>query len=280
MTRRTARPGAALLLVLLGLPALAAPASGQSAADVLDRVLERYEASIAGVQDYTVTQEVMGFTTTTRFVKREIDGHPVFVAAKPEGEGENPVPEGWGNPYRMLPELAARATMAGHGSVDGRDTWIIEVTDLQGLDFEGMTPAGVEGEFRPTGMRFQVGTGDFLLRQIHVTGEVAAEGSEPRPVEMTASLLDYRTVEGMPYPFEARIRVQGLSGAMSPEERAAAREQLRQLRERMANMPEQQREMMRQMMGSQLDNLEKMVEGGPVDLTVEATSVEVNRGSG
>lgn len=280
MTRRTLRRASVLVLVLLGLPALAAPVSAQSAADVLERVLERYEASIDGVQDYTVTQKVMGFTTTTRFVKREIGGHPVFVPAEPEGEGENPVPEGWGNPYRMLPELASRATIAGHGSVEGRDTWIIEVTDLEDLDFEGMTPAGVGGEFRPTGMRFQVGTEDDLLRQIHVTGEVASEGSEPRPVEMTASLLDYRTVDGMPYPFQARIRVQGLAGAMSREEQAAARQQLQQLRERMANMPEQQREMMEQMMGSQLENLEKMVEGGPVDVTVEATSVEVNRGGG
>lgn len=279
MSRQILRRAHASLLPLLLLAATATPSSAQSAGEVLERAIERHEAAIADVRDYTVTQEVMGFTTTTRFVKKEVEGHPMFVPADAGEEGEAPVPEGWGNPYRMLPELASRAEITGNGSVEGHDTWVVEVESLEGLDFQGMTPAEVEGEFRPTALRVQVGKEDYLLRQVHLAGEVTTEGAGARPVAVTASLMDYRTIEGMPYPFMTRLHIEGLSGAMPQADQEEARRQLQQLREQMANMPEQQRKMMEEMMGSQLENLEKMVEGGAIDLTVRTTSVDVNRRS-
>ena len=265
------------LLPLLSL--VAAPAAAQSAEEVLNTALERYEEQIRGVETYTVTQEVMGFTTTNRFVKQEIDGHPVFVAAESASDTATGLPEGWGNPYRMVPELASRAELVGTTTTDGHETWVIEISDLQGLDFQGMTPSGVEGEFEPERLTFHVDTEDYLFRRLGVKGTMTGQDGEGRPIQLDAAFRDYRTIEGMPHPFEIRVNVEGMSDALSGEDLAEAREQLEQLRARMEEMPEQQRQMMERMMGPQMEQLEKMVTSGTMDVTVQVKEVRVNEGS-
>lgn len=278
MIRRIAPPAHGVTLFLLVVVASAGPAAGQSAEEVLTTALERYEARIEDVDDYTVTQEVMGFTTTNRFVKKVVDGHPVFVSAEASADPAEGLPQGWGNPYRLIPELASRATMVGRTTVAGHEVWVIDVSDLEGLAFEGMTPGMVEGDFSPQRLSFQVGTEDHLLRGLSLRGEVTGEDDEARPVELDAGFRDYRSVGGMPHPYEIRVNVRGMASAMSDEQMARAREQLRQLRERLASMPAQQRETMERMMGPQLEKLEDLVRTGAVDVTVKVEEVRVNEG--
>ena len=258
---------------------VAAPAAAQSAEEVLNTALERYEEQIREVDSYTVTQEVMGFSTTNRFVKKEVDGHSVFVAAESAGDTAAGLPEGWGNPYRMVPELASRATLTGTTTTDGHETWVIEISDLEGLEFQGMTPSGVEGEFEPEQLTFHVDTDEYLFRRLGVKGTMTGQDGEARPIELDAAFRDYRTIQGMPHPFEIRVNVEGMSGALSGEELAQARQQLEELRSRMQQMPEQQREMMERMMGPQMEQLEKMVTSGTMDVTVQVKEVRVNEGS-
>lgn len=280
MTRPTSTRSA--LLALLASPflvlAAAAPSAAQSAEEVLNTALERYEQGIEGIDDYTVTQETMGFTTTDTFVKKEVDGHPVFVSADAASDTASGLPEGWGNPYSMIPELAARAEMTGTTEVDGHETWVIEVADMEGMNFGGMTPSEVEGEFTPRRMTFYLGTGDYLLRRMSLSGELAKEDGSTSPIDLDARFRDYRTVEGMPHPYRIQMHVEGITSGMSDEDMAQARRQLQQLRERMENMPEQQREMMEQMMGPQIEQLEEMVQSGAMDLTVNVKEIKVNQG--
>lgn len=278
MSRRALPLRSLPALVLLTLVA-AAPAAAQSAEEVLQTALERYEEQISGVETYTVTQEVMGFTTTNRFVKREIDGHPVFVSEESASDTAAGLPEGWGNPYRMVPELASRAELAGTTTTDGQEVWVVEIADLEGLDFENMTPSEVEGEFRPRQLTFHVDTDDYLFRHLGLRGEMIRDDGTSQPIALDAAFRDYRTIEGMPHPFEIRVNIEGMSGAVSGEELARAREQLQELRSRMEDMPEQQRAMMERMMGPQMEQLEKMVTSGTMDVTVQVKEVLVNEGS-
>lgn len=278
MTRRTSALHGLALLLLAPLLLPAAPVAAQSASEVLNTALERYERGIEGIDDYTVTQEAMGFTTTDTFVKQEVDGHPVFVSADATSDTAGALPQGWGNPYSMIPELASRAEMTGTTEIDGHETWVIEVTDMEGLDTGDMTPAEVEGEFRPRRMTFFLGTGDYLLRRMSLSGDLARQDGTTSPIDLDARFRDYRTVEGMPHPFEIRMHIEGIASSMSEEEMAQARRQLQQLRERMENMPQQQRDMMEQMMGPQIEQLESMVESGAVDVTVTVQEVKVNQG--
>lgn len=280
MTRRTTFRHGLLLLAALPLLAPPPPAAAQSAEEVMNTALERYEQGIQGIEDYTVTQEVMGFTTTDSFVKKEVDDHPVFVSADASSDTATGLPEGWGNPYRMIPELASRAEMTGTTDVDGHETWVIQITDMEGIEFDGMTPSEVEGDFRPRRMTFFLGTDDYLLRRMSLSGELTREDGSTSPIDLDARFRDYRTVEGMPHPFEIGLNIQGVASGMSEEDMAEARRQLQQLRERMENMPQQQREMMEQMMGPQIEQLEAMVESGSLDLTVTVKEVKVNQGVG
>lgn len=281
--RRVLAPGlrllarAFLLLPLLLAGATAAPAEAQSAETIMRRAVEAYERSVEDVEDYTVVQEVMGLATvTSHFVKREIDGHPVFVKAGEDGTGDAG-PEGWGNPYRLFPALADRAHLEGTREEEGERVWALSVTDFSGLDASRMTPPQVPGEFHPERAVIHLDVDDYTIRRIFLEGRVDRDG-EARDLEMDARFRDYRTVKGMPYPYELEITMKGMEAVMSPEEIEQARAQLREFREQMEQAPEDRRAMMERVLGPRLEELERMVESGEARITVRVQEMRVNEG--
>jgi ClpP class serine protease len=54
------------------------------------------------------------------------------------------------------------------------------------------------------------------------------------------------------------------------------RQQMKQMMEKMKNMPEQQRERMQQMMGGQMDMLKQMMSDEPMVIEVQNVSVNAN----
>lgn len=270
---RHARRVCVLALAVL---ALSPPESrAQSAEEIMNTALQQYRQQTEGIRAYTVTQQVMGTTITHRFVRREIEGHEVFVPA--DDTAATRLPRGWGNPYQMFPALAGRASLEGTTSLDGHDSWILKVDDFSGLDLDRMTPEGARGEFRPDSITLYLGQEDHLLRGLAMRGEMAA-GDSARPISVRARFRDYREVEGLMHPFVTDVRVEGMTAALSPAERQAARQQLRQLEEKMKQMSEEQRRMMEGMMGPQLEKLRQMLESGNMETTVRVQSVEVERG--
>lgn len=268
------RAAATVLAVLLAAATVAAPASAQSAEEVMNTALERHEARMEGIDTYSVTQEVMGFTTTNRFVKTEVDGHPVFVQAD-QDSADGQVPEGWDNPYRLFPRLAERAVLQGRTTMDGEDVWHITVDDFRGLDLEQMTPERAAGEFRPQHLRLYLDTETSVLRRLEMEGEMVS-GSSSGPLTMEAGFHDYRDVEGMLHPFRISLSVEGMDAAISEEELQQARRQLEHFRKQLEEMPEAQRESMREMMGDQLERLNQIVESGNLETTVEVRRIRVN----
>jgi hypothetical protein len=114
---------------------------------------------------------------------------------------------------------------------------------------------------------------------MEVDGVMVTEG-EKRPLTMTVTLEDYRTVEGMPHPWRTRIRAEGLmeAGGASEEEMEEARAQLAEFDRQMAEMSAEQRQMMQTMMGGKLDSLRRMIESGGLDMEVVVTDLRVNTG--
>ena len=256
--------------------ALSAPeARAQSASEIMDTALQQYRQQTEGIQAYTITQEVMGSTISHRFVKREVEGHEVFIPA--EDTLSSRLPQGWGNPYQMFPALAERASLEGTTPLDGHSTWILKVKDFSGLDLESMTPEGARGEFQPDSITLYVGQDGHVLRGLAMEGKMAA-GDTTRPIGVQANFRDYRRVEGMLHPFVMDVSVRGMDAALSPAERRAARRQLEALEEKMGQMSEQQRQMMENMMGPQMEKLRQMLESGTMETTIRVKSVEVERG--
>lgn len=258
-----------------------ATAEAQSAGEILQTALERYEARMEGIDDYSVTQEVMGMSTTTHFEKQTVDGHPVFrvTSSSVQGMGMEETgsidDEAVTNPYRFLPEVTDRATLDGSETVDGLDTWAVSIDDFSGLDFGA--PTSNEGDFRPTRGVFYLDKDDYLLRQMRVEGEMERDG-EAAPVTMVARMSDYREVEGLLHPFRIDMRIEGITAAVSEEERAEIEQQMEQLQQQLESMPESQREMAEGMMGPQLEQMREMLSSGAMEMTLEVTELRVNEG--
>lgn len=272
------RPARDLLTILLAPAALAAlsaaPAPAQTAGEILDTAFERHEQRMEGVRTYRVTQRVLGMTTTNRFVKRTVDGHPVFVQAGRDSVDAG-MPRGWGNPYRLFPRVADRAELEGRATVDGHEAWRIVVDDFQGLDLEAMTPDRAGGQFRPQRLELLLGTGDLVLRRLSMQGKMVTDTASTA-FAMEAGFHDYRRQEGMLFPFRLTLRVQGLTAAVPAEELERAQRQLARVERQLEQLPEGERERARQSMGPQLERLQQLVDGGPVETEVVVTDLRVN----
>ena len=254
--------------------ALASPVQAQEGGEIMQTALDRYVERTEGVNDYTITYSgVMGSgEITTYFEKEMVDGFPVFRPVSVEGfENES----GGFDPYRKFPEIAERADYEGTEEVDGIDAHVVSIDDFEGLDVSPPNPG--QGDFEPERMTLWIDGSDWLIRRMRIEGIAEIEGDE-KPLTMVASLRDYRTVEGMPFPYETAITVEGALAAsgMSDEEAAETRQKLEDMREQLANMPEEQREMMERLMGPQIEQLEEMVGSGTFEMTLEVKDLQVN----
>lgn len=267
-----------------GVPCLAAVVAlllpgmawAQSAEEIFEAALQDYEARAAGVDNYTMVQEVMGMETVTYFEKRDVEGRAVFVPVVDDLPDDADV--GMENPYALLPKLGQRATVEGTEEVDGERSWVLQVDDFSGLDLKRSIGAAGRGEFTPTSGRFWMDVDDHVLRKMWMEGEVRQNG-ETAPVSMEARFSDYREVEGMLHPFQLFVRAEGFAdAAISPEEREQAKQALRELEEQLEEMPDAQRRMVEGAMRGQVDQLRQMVEGGTMEFTSTVKEILVNEG--
>jgi hypothetical protein len=272
MSRR-ARRSPVLVLLLLLLPAVA---SAQSAGEVLQQALERYEERMEGVENYTVVQTAMGFDATTHFERRTVDGHVVFVQAEEaSGSAARQIPQSYS---AMLEAMRERAAYGGTESVDGNECHVLTLDDFSGERMESLMPSGPEDDWTPKRMKIWLDSGQLVPRKMLMEGTVTGDDGREKPVTFTARMKDYREVEGVLHPFRMEMSSEGLGEAIPEEDRAEIQRSLEQMKAQMENMSPQQREMMKQMMGGQMEQLEEMLASGSLDFTVEVTELRVNEG--
>lgn len=267
-------PGLGRSVLAVGLVALSlAPAvAAQSAGDVLERAMERYADRVADVDNYTVVQEAMGFTATSYFVKKIVDGQPVFELQSQYGDGE---PEtGPGEFYNEFGKLVSRAQLEGTETVDGNRCHVVTVDDFSGLDFGG--DAG-DREFTPRKGTFYLDSDDYVLRKMVMEGDMESEGQK-QPVTMEALFEDYQEVESMLHPFRTTLTIHGMQGAISEDELQQARQALDEMEKRLDEMPESQRSMMEGMLKSQMEQLRNIVDSGQMQITMQVKDLKVNAG--
>ncbi len=275
-----ASPTAASVLAfaILSAGAIApSPGEAQSAAEILGQAMERYEANLAGVDDITLRQEVMGIETTSYLVKETVDGHATLRPADVELSGAeiDPVEDAgelWARPHELYLELADRWTLDGEGSIDGRQSWRLILTDAEDLDW-GLAP-GMDDPFVPSRLELDLAADDLYPLAMAIAGE----GSQGQPFNFRIFFTDYREVDGYLHPFVTRIETEGAGPGMSEADMDEARTGLRELEQQLEAMPDAQREMMEEMMGDQIQMLEDMLAGGGLDLEIRVTDLQVNAG--
>lgn len=267
--------GAAALAIVV-LAATAGSVSAQSAADIIDRMLEEYEARTAGVDNYTLVQDFMGFSATSYFVKEMVDGRPVFKLQSMNAAGMSMNDGGPGSldeMYAMGDDFKDNATYVGRETIDGRETYVLEITDLEDTDFGQQM--GQDSEFRPISGRLFLDAEEYMPRRMIFEGELEnAEGVHA--VTSTMDLLDYQEHDGMLVAHQTLMTVEGLGAAIDEDARA----QFEQMERELENMPPEQRRMVESMMADQLEQFRAMMAGEdePMVIRVQVSDVRVNTG--
>jgi hypothetical protein len=273
-------------LFLLGIAAWvvsgpAEPASAQSAKDIFEDAIAAHAKRMEDVQNYTLIQETMGIETILYFERVEGAEGPEFELRKTIVGGavledvatEDESPGGW-DAYAFFPEIAERARYEGREDINGRSAHKIVVEDLGDLDFWGAMQTPEQGEYRPRRGTFFVDPDALVMVRMDMEGTITApEGT--RDANATIFMEDYREVDGMLHPFVTRMSFEGVMPAdMSEEDIEEARRSMEELKKNMDAIPESMRGMLQQ----QLDNLERMVGSGTMEIQMTVKELRVNHG--
>lgn len=277
-TRSLRSPGWSLpaaLAVTAGLAAGSVGAEAQSAQDILGEALELHEQRLGGVDDLTIRQEVMGMSTVTYMVKEEMDGRPMLRVHSVDGaddaaQSSADITDAWADPRVFYEEWGDRWTLEGEGSVEGQSTWILQLADFEGIDWEDAGLEADDAPFEPERMVLELQQGDLVPLRLDIQGDVV-EGGTPQPMEATIHFSDYREVQGYLHPHRMVMETDATALGLTDDEMAQALEEIQ-------NLPPAQREAMAQMMGDELDFLMGMLEGDGIRVEVVVTDVQVNAG--
>ncbi len=272
-----------MVLTLAVLAALPAIANAQTAAEWMSRAMAAQAERLAGVENVTIVQDMMGMEMTMYMEKRDADGTPILIPVSVTVLGlTNPIPQDmaqadWSNPFQQ--EWVDRTRLVGKEELDGHAVRVFVVDDFSGLELPGL-PQGAEGamDFRPTSFRYSLDEEELVVRKVEMEGEsLQADGSRSL-VQLTMFMEDYREVDGYLHPFVTRTITEGvLEAADIDQEELQA--QLEEMRAQLANIPEAQRAMVEGMLKPQIEQLEEILgsEGG-MEMTITVKEVKVNAG--
>lgn len=269
-----------LFVGLLAAPPFAADA--QSAQDIVQRVLDASERRMAGVENLTLRQDVMGVSTTTYMIKEEVDGYPVLRPHSVDAMGVDvdlmeDSWDVWADPRSMYGPTMDQWVLEGTGNVDGHETWRLSLSDLELLDWDDEEMWEEDAIFEADRLLLEVDRERLVPLRMEIEGEVQDEGG-PKPVRMVMSFSDYRTVQGYMHPFLTVVEMDMGAAGLSDEEVREAREAMAEFQRELENMPPAQREMMERMMADQMEMFEQMLAGEGIRVEMQVTELLVNRG--
>lgn len=271
---------AAACLFVMGQTAANAQYKDPKAAELLEVVWQHYERSIRDIDDYVVVTEEF----TTHYVKKYDNGHPFFVS-QVETESvwgaisalgmhtTSPMTDFDFFSREVFELLKQYATYEGTKKQDGLNMHVLSMQDMRA--FMDVID-DVDESFGQ--LRLYFDDEHWLLRQMEFLVEAEIEEGKTQLIAPVIGFTDYRNISGMMVPFQTRITVDGLMSHLSDEEREEARQGLAELERELANMPEQQRQMMKQMLSTQLDQLRSIVEDDIIEFVINVQEVRVNTG--
>jgi hypothetical protein len=259
--------------------AIATSAVAQSAADIFDQMLDRQRQGLSGIESLLIEQETMGVVTTLYMVKEMVDGEPVLMPRMTVVGGMNvPIqgnegPDAWSGSARVHRQWADRFRLDGTEEINGQPAYRLAIDDFSGIDMG--TPPGQETPMTPRSAVFYVDQSDLVMVRMEMELDATTDDGETRVVSMASTMDDYREVDGYLHPFRTSISWQGLmdvgADGMDPSE---LEQQLDEMEERLADMPEAQRGMMERMIKPQMERLREMLGGAPMEIIV--TRLEAN----
>jgi hypothetical protein len=206
--RRLASIAIATVVLALGRPHGVA---GQSVAEVVQGMYAAAEKEAEGVNDYALTQLVMGTETFNYYEKEIIDGHPVFLSKMAGGTdfslslaGDD---YGVGDVFIYGPRLIEHGRYAGMEQIGNFSVHVLAVDDASALGL--VPPTGADpNEFSAKSLALYVDATLMVPRRIVLVGEVATAAG---PAEMTIQidLQNLLPIESFWVPFKTTVTVAG-----------------------------------------------------------------------
>jgi len=257
----------------------------ESAQDILEAAWDAQISRWEGLDSYLVEQSVMGRSSKQYFVRTMAADsagtrRTMFLPAPDAG-----LERGCVNPASMSQVQAGKgdasaehlawftdnAELVGEESIDGKAAWQLRANDV------GRSQALSQEEVSINSMTMWLSKDGYLPLKMRMEGTTTVEGqSQSVTIEMLAS--DFRKVPGSKLlePFRRVVSISGVTAGLDAEQVAEARAAMVEMEKQLASMPESQREMMKSMMGPQLETMRKLAESGNIESEIVVESITAN----
>jgi hypothetical protein len=206
---KTRRIVPSLILALLA----TSGASAQSVAEVIEGMYAAAERQAGPVQDYTLTQRVMGIETFSYFEKEVVDGRPVFRLKMSDGGGFSlslaGEDVGLGDVFVYGPDLLEHARYAGAEQLGNFSVHVLAVDDAATLEI--VTPSGAgQAGFLAKSLRLFVDTTLMVPRRVVLVGEALTDaGIQELTIQM--DMTSFLPIESLWVPFKTTVQVAGVT---------------------------------------------------------------------
>ncbi len=274
------------LWAVVGTVALAAGQSNAaSAEDILEAAWDAQLGRWEGLDSYLVEQSVMGHRSKQYFVRAKVADaagpqRTMFLPAADAG-----LKPGCVDPYSTAQVSADRgdtpaayltwfmdsAELVGEESIDGKAAWQLRADDVD------RSQALNNDEVSIRSMTMWLSKDGYLPLRMSMEGTTKVEGqSQPVTIDMLSS--DFRTVPGSQLlePFRRTVGISGITAGMDEKQIAEAREAMAEFEKQLADLPESQREMMKSMMGPQIEQMRKLAQSGTIETDIIVESITPN----
>ena len=247
----------------------------QSAADILDRMIEEYSNSISGIETMMMVTRMEGFLETdepdTSYYRKVTmeDGTDTMQLVTSATDAPS---ADYYNFKRNYDAIVENASYEGTENIDGRNAHVLFIEDVSAFYQDAVGSVEQQQDGEPQSGRLYIDANDNVLLRMSFDMNFEEEFSGSIDIDMK----DYRVVDGINMPFLTEMRVQGISEQFSAEELAEARQGMQELKEQLENASGMQRRIMERAIMPQIERFEKMLEEDGMTMRTITLAVETN----
>lgn len=232
-------------------------AAAQSAQSIAEKMKARHQEQLKNVENYVV--ETNMYTSYHRKIMKE--GTPTLeteVKLKEESSlftAMGTPPTTTSSEPAYYEELSENATYVGSETVNGVQCHVLRVTDAS------------EMEGNAEQMTYYVDAEQYVPARLQMLTPSERKGGTP--TEVVINFEDYRTTEGLTLPWRMTMQ---MNMDMSEEQR----QKMKKTMEQLENLPESQREMIKNQLPMSFERMQRILSGEPT--IIEVKDVRVNEG--
>lgn len=179
----------------------------------------------------------------------------------------------------------ANANLAGIETVDGQPAMRIDIADYDEAAAQSAAEStlamgdisGGDATFVPKSASVWIRPGKYVIVKHRIDGVASAEG-QTRDFFIESNYSDFRDVPGsnLYEPYRRTMRMGGMLDDEQKAEMEEARKQLEEFDRQLASMSPQERQMVENMMGPQMDSIRSMATGGVFEYVEVIDEIIVN----